>query len=55
VGALPISQEYLLTPPRRHNKKGKYGVTVPKPFQFDIKDRVRPKTIRSQKIDEMIE
>lgn len=36
-------------------EKGRYGVTVPKPFQFDLRDKVRPKTIREKKFDSMIE
>jgi len=28
------------------SQKGKYGVTVPKPFGFDVRDKNRPKTIR---------
>lgn len=35
-------------------RKGRYGVTVPKPFQFDIREQVRPKTIREQKVERMI-
>jgi len=27
---------------------------VPKPFKFDIRDKVRPKTIRERKVDEMV-
>jgi hypothetical protein len=30
-------------------------VTVPKPFAFDIRDKVRPKTIRERKIEQMVE
>ena len=30
----------------KSTKKGRYGVTVPKPFAFDIREKVRPKTIR---------
>jgi hypothetical protein len=37
------------------DKKGRYGVTVPKPFAFDIRDKVRPKTIRERKIEQMVE
>lgn len=40
---------------RRDGKKGRYGVTVPKPFGFDIRDKVRPKTIRERKVENMIE
>jgi len=35
-------------------KKGRYGITVPKPFAFDIREKVRPKSIRERKIEEMI-
>jgi hypothetical protein len=28
---------------------------VPKPFAFDIRDKVRPKTIRERKVENMIE
>lgn len=35
-------------------KKGKYGVTVPQPFGFDMRDKSKTKTIRERKIDEMI-
>ncbi len=31
---------------RSNRNKGKYGVTVPKPFGFEIRDKVRPKSIR---------
>jgi len=37
------------------DKKGRYGVTVPKPFGFDIRDKVRPKTIRERKVENMVE
>jgi hypothetical protein len=30
-------------------------ITVPKPFKFDTRDKIRPKSIRERKIDEMIE
>jgi hypothetical protein len=35
-------------------KKGKYGVTVPKPFGFDVREQTKKKTIRERKLDEMI-
>ena len=35
-------------------KKGKYGVTVPRPFGFDLRDKTRHKTIREQKVAEMV-
>lgn len=38
----------------KDGRKGRYGVTVPKPFQFDIREQVRPKTIREQKVERMI-
>lgn len=40
--------------PKASTKKGKYGVTVPKPFAFDMRDKVKVKTIRERKIDEMV-
>ena len=36
-------------------RKGKYGVTVPKPFGFDLRDRVKGKSIRERRIEEMVE
>jgi len=30
-------------------------VTVPKPFGFEIRDKVRPKSIRQREIEKMIE
>lgn len=33
------------------DRKGRYGVTVPKPFAFDIRDAVKPKTIRERKVE----
>ena len=36
-------------------EKGRYGVTVPKPFQFDLRDKVKPKTIRDLKVEAMVE
>jgi hypothetical protein len=35
-------------------KKGKYGVTVPKPFGFDLRDKTKTKTIREKKVEEMV-
>jgi len=35
-------------------RKGKYGITVPKPFEFDIRDKTRAKTIRERKVEEMV-
>ena len=35
--------------------KGRYGITVPEPFAFDLREHVRPKSIREQKIEQMIE
>jgi hypothetical protein len=35
-------------------KKGKYGVTVPKPFAFDLRDKTKSKSIRERKVEEMI-
>jgi hypothetical protein len=38
----------------RKAKGGKYGLTVPKPFDFDVRDKTKKKTIRERKVDEMI-
>lgn len=35
--------------------KGKYGVTVPRPFGFDMRDKGKSKTIRERKVEEMVE
>jgi hypothetical protein len=35
-------------------KTGKYGITVPKPFSFDIRDKVKAKSIRERKVEKMI-
>lgn len=34
--------------------KGKYGVTVPKPFGFDTRDARKSKTIREWKVESMV-
>lgn len=34
--------------------KGKYGVTVPKPFGFDTRDARKSVTIRERKVEEMV-
>lgn len=47
------TDDYIST--RNDGKKGRYGVTVPKPFAFDIRDKVRPKTIRERKVENMVE
>jgi hypothetical protein len=46
-------QDYLGS--GKDDRKGRYGVTVPKPFAFDIRDKVRPKTIRERKVEVMLE
>jgi hypothetical protein len=35
-------------------KKGKYGVTVPQPFGFDMRDKSKTKSITQRKFEEMI-
>lgn len=35
-------------------KNGKYGVTVPKPFGFDIREKTKSKSIREKKVEEMV-
>ena len=39
---------------RSQSRKGKYGVTVPKPFNFDLREKTRTKTIREKKVEEMV-
>lgn len=39
---------------RQKKKKGKYGVTVPTPFNFDMREKNKKKTIREQKVEEMV-
>jgi len=36
-------------------KKGKYGITVPKPFSFEIRDKTRSKSIAEMKLEQMVE
>lgn len=38
----------------KSKKKGKYGVTVPRPFNFDMREKIKKKTIREQKVEEMV-
>jgi hypothetical protein len=40
---------------RSQKSKGKYGLTVPKPFGFDMRDKTKTKTIRERKVEEMVE
>lgn len=40
---------------RSAKAKGKYGVTVPRPFGFDMRDKGKSKTIRERKVEEMVE
>lgn len=35
-------------------KKGKYGITVPKPFKFTIRDQIKPETISDRRFRTMI-
>jgi len=47
LNSMKISkQDYIDHENRRKNKKGRYGVTVPQPFEFDARDRFKHKTIR---------
>lgn len=36
-------------------KKGKYGITVPKPFNFDIREKTRSKSIAEMRLERDIE
>jgi hypothetical protein len=35
----------------KSQKKGRYGVTVPKPFSFDIRENTKPKSIAEKKLE----
>ena len=35
-------------------RRGKYGVTVPRPFKFDMRDQTKSKNIREKKVEEMV-
>ena len=35
-------------------RKGKYAVTIPKPYEF-LKEGKKPKTIRQQKLEQMLQ
>lgn len=37
------------------HKSGKYGVTVPQPFGFDIRDKQKSVTIREKKVEAMVD
>ena len=40
---------------KRKGKSTERKITVPKPFKFDTREKIRPKSIRERKVDEMIE
>ncbi len=40
------TKDYIQNEKNANSKKGKYGVTVPKPFNFDMRDKTKKKTIR---------
>ena len=46
--------DYVARNRAQSSKKGRYGITVPKPFAFDIRDSVKPKTIRERKVEQMV-
>ena len=46
--------DYISRDRAKSTRKGRYGITVPKPFAFDIRDSVKPKTIRERKVEEMV-
>lgn len=39
---------------KSQKKNGKYGVTVPKPFNFDMREKTKSKSIREKKVEEMV-
>lgn len=54
VDAMPYDMTGLDYLDQKVEKKGRYGVTVPTPFEFDIRDKVRPKSIRERKVELMV-
>ena len=48
------NNDYIRRAQSAKAKKGKYGVTVPKPFGFDVRDARKSKTIREIKVEEMV-
>ena len=48
-------QDYVARAAAAKAAKGKYGVTVPKPFGFDMRDKGKGKTIRERKVEAMVE
>jgi hypothetical protein len=48
------TKDYIDHEGEEGKKKGKYGVTVPKPFNFDMREKTRTKTIREKKVEEMV-
>lgn len=53
-GTKLTQQDYAKRSQSAKVKKGKYGVTVPSPFGFDMRDKTKTKGIREKKIDQMI-
>lgn len=47
-------QDYAKRSQSAKVKKGKYGVTVPQPFGFDMRDKSKTKSITQRKFEEMI-
>ena len=43
--------DYMGKVKENSRRKGKYGVTVPKPFKFDMRDQVKGKNIREKKVE----
>jgi hypothetical protein len=50
-GTKLTQQDYAKRSQSAKVKKGKYGVTVPSPFGFDMRDKTKTKGIREKKID----
>jgi hypothetical protein len=47
-------KDYIARAHSAKTRKGKYGVTVPKPFGFDTRDARKSVTIREKKVEEMV-
>ena len=47
-------QDYAEFKTKSKGKPSQSSITVPRPFKFDTREKIRPKSIRERKVDEMI-
>ena len=43
------AQDYL-----SGKRKGRYGITVPKPYAFEVREKLKSKSIRERKVERMV-